>query len=100
LPRIFDRFSQQDATTTRSHGGLGATFIVRIALIHRESTLQLSDSQTRRTINFSGVTALVVEEDADTRELTRRILTDVGATVVEASSAEAAFACVRWIRKH
>ena len=23
LPRIFERFSQQDATTTRSHGGLG-----------------------------------------------------------------------------
>jgi CheY-like chemotaxis protein len=35
-----------------------------------------------------------VEDDDDTRELTRRILTDVGAQVVEASSAEAAVACV------
>ena len=34
--------------------------------------------------------ALIVEDDADTRELTRRILTDVGAKVLEASSADAA----------
>jgi PAS domain S-box-containing protein len=121
LPRIFDRFSQQDATTTRSHGGLGlglaivkqltelhggsirahsagkgrgATFVVKIPLSQNESTSELTDSQTLRAINFSGVMALVVDDDADARELTRRILTDVGATVVEASSAEAAFACV------
>jgi CheY-like chemotaxis protein len=121
LPRIFDRFSQQDATTTRSHGGLGlglaivkqltelhggsirahsagkgrgAAFVVKIPLSQNESSAELSDSQTLRAINFSGVIALVVEDDADTRELTRRILTDVGATVVEASSAEAAFACI------
>jgi CheY-like chemotaxis protein len=40
------------------------------------------------------VVALVVEDDCDARELTRRILTDVGATVVEASSADAALACI------
>jgi PAS domain S-box-containing protein len=121
LPRIFDRFSQQDATTTRSHGGLGlglaivkqltelhggsiraqsagrgmgARFVVKIPLSQNDASAELSDSQTLRALNFSGVVALVVEDDADTRELTRRILTDVGATVVEASSAEAAFACI------
>jgi CheY-like chemotaxis protein len=79
----------------RSAGkGMGATFVVKIPLSNNESTSEISDSQTLRAINFSGVTALVVEDDSDARELTRRILTDVGATVVEASSAEAAFACI------
>ena len=121
LPRIFDRFSQQEATTTRSHGGLGlglaivkqlaelhggsihaaslgkgqgATFTVTIPLSHLEILPPLSDSQTLRTMDFTGVIALVVEDDADARELTKRILTDAGATVVEAASAEAALTCV------
>jgi PAS domain S-box-containing protein len=121
LPRIFDRFSQQDATITRSHGGLGlglaivkqltelhggsihahsagigrgATFTVKIPLSHNESSPDLNDSQTLRAMNFSGVVALVVEDDADARELTRRILTDVGASVVEASNAQAALSCI------
>lgn len=120
LPRIFERFSQQDSTTTRSHGGLGlglaivkqlaelhggsihafsagrgtgAKFTVKIPLSHNEVSPSLGDSQTLRALDFSGVIALVVEDDLDARELTRRILTDVGATVVEASSAEEAFAC-------
>jgi PAS domain S-box-containing protein len=122
LPRIFERFSQQDATTTRSHGGLGlgmaivkqlaelhggtisaasggkglgATFTLEIPLTRSEKTLPaLSDSQALRATDFSQVVALVVEDDDDARELTRRILTDVGAKVVEASSADAAMACI------
>lgn len=121
LPRIFERFSQQDATTTRSHGGLGlglaivkqlaelhggsihafsagkgtgAKFTVRIPLSHSEASPAPSESQTLRALDFSGVIALVVEDDMDARELTTRILTDAGATVVEASSAEEALACV------
>jgi CheY-like chemotaxis protein/anti-sigma regulatory factor (Ser/Thr protein kinase) len=117
LPRIFERFSQQDATTTRSHGGLGlgmaivkqlseahggriqvesagkgqgATFTVEIPLSGSDELPALSDSQTMRAIDFSEIVALVVEDDDDARELTRRILTDVGATVIEAESAEAA----------
>jgi PAS domain S-box-containing protein len=121
LPRIFERFSQQDATTTRSHGGLGlgmaivkqltelhggtiraasegkdkgASFILEIPLSLGESAPGASASQTLRAMDFSGVVALVVEDDDDARELTRRILTDVGATVIEASNADAAMARV------
>jgi PAS domain S-box-containing protein len=121
LPRIFERFSQQDATTTRSHGGLGlgmaivkqlaelhggsiqafsagkglgARFTLKIPLSRNEMASNASDSQTVRTMDFSGVVALLVEDDRDARDLTRRILTDVGATVVEASSADAALACI------
>ena len=121
LPRIFERFSQQDSTTTRSHGGLGlgmaivkqltevhggtiraqsggkgqgAVFTLEIPLSRRDLAPTLSDSQTLRTMDFSRVVALVVEDDDDARELTRRILTDVGASVIEAPSADAAVACI------
>jgi CheY-like chemotaxis protein/anti-sigma regulatory factor (Ser/Thr protein kinase) len=121
LPRIFERFSQQDSTTTRSHGGLGlglaivkqltelhggsihafsagkatgAKFTVKIPLSRDDAAPRTSDSQIRRTLDFSQVVALVVEDDADARELTKRILLDVGATVVEASSAEEALSVV------
>ncbi len=117
LPRIFDRFSQQDATTTRSHGGLGlglaivkqlaelhggsihafsagkgsgAKFTVKIPLTHNDPAPTLSESQTLRNLDFSKVIALVVDDDVDARELTKRILGDVGASVVEASSADEA----------
>jgi CheY-like chemotaxis protein len=38
--------------------------------------------------------ALVVEDDRDARELTKRILTDAGAKVIEAANAEAALKCI------
>jgi PAS domain S-box-containing protein len=122
LPRIFERFSQQDSTTTRSHGGLGlglaivkqltdllggsieafsegqgkgATFTVKIPLSRNEAAPAVSESQVLRSFDFSGVRALVVEDDEDARTLTRRILTELGATVIEAHSAGEALACVK-----
>lgn len=121
LPRIFERFSQQDATTTRSHGGLGlglaivkqltellggsiraesagkgkgATFVVRIPLSLSDAQLSMTDTQVIGVTNFSDVRVLVVEDDVDARELTRRILAERGATVIEADSADAALACI------
>jgi PAS domain S-box-containing protein len=121
LPRIFDRFSQQDSTSTRSHGGLGlglaivkqltelhggsvhavsagtgrgAKFAVTIPLSRNAVTPASSDDHKDYAFDFSAVIALIVEDDDDARELTKRILTDAGATVIEASSAEEAVARV------
>jgi hypothetical protein len=121
LPRIFDRFSQQDATSTRSHGGLGlglaivkhlvelhggsieafsageehgAAFTINLPLSDKELSATPTETQLLRSHNLTGVTALVVEDDADARELTKRILSDAGATVIEVASAEAALKCV------
>lgn len=122
LPRIFERFSQQDSTTTRSHGGLGlglaivkqltdlldgsieafsegpgkgARFTVKIPLSRNDAAPALSESQVLRGFDFSDVRALVVEDDEDARTLTRRILMELGATVIEAHSAGEALACVK-----
>jgi PAS domain S-box-containing protein len=121
LPRIFDRFSQQDATSTRSYGGLGlglaivkhlvelhggsiqafsageergAAFTINLPLSKKELPLPPKETQRLRSYNLTGVNALVVEDDADARALTKRILSDAGATVIEAASAEAALKCV------
>jgi PAS domain S-box-containing protein len=121
VPRIFERFSQQESSITKNYGGLGiglaivkqlvelhhgsievssqgeglgATFMVNIPLSEKHPLLEVSESQLLRSLNLSGVVALVVEDDMDARELTTRILTDAGAKVIEAANAEAALACI------
>jgi PAS domain S-box-containing protein len=117
LPRIFERFSQQDASSTKRFGGLGlglaivkqivelhagtvevasagegrgATFGIEIPLSENASSVDERDSQRLRSLDLSGVIALVVEDDKDARELTKRILVDAGARVIEAHNAESA----------
>jgi PAS domain S-box-containing protein len=119
LPRIFERFSQEDSSSTRSHGGLGlglaivkqlvelhngtievvsegegrgATFTVRFPLSAKE--VPPGDSQTLRSLNLSGVIAVIAEDDNDAREFITRVLADAGAKVFEAPDANAAIRCV------
>jgi CheY-like chemotaxis protein len=113
LPRLFDRFSQQDASKAKSFGGLGigltivrhlvelhdgtisatsegegkgATFVARLPL----ATAQAGTPAERTGGTLGGVRVLVVEDGEDTRALVVRLLSDAGATVSEAGNAEEA----------
>jgi PAS domain S-box-containing protein len=120
LPHIFERFSQEDSSSTRSHGGLGlglaivkqlvglhngtievtsqgeghgATFTVRLPLSN--NTVPAAESQTLRSLNLSGVIAVIVEDDRDAREFIVRVLADAGAKVFEAADADSAILCAK-----
>ncbi|HTT06458.1 MAG TPA: ATP-binding protein, partial [Steroidobacteraceae bacterium] len=128
LPRIFERFSQQDATSKRRHGGLGlglaivrqmaelhggsvtafsegegrgATFTLELPLVQEYApSTQLSDTQLRRSLDLSGVVVLLVEDDVDARALARRVLGDAGAQIIEAASVRAALQALETSQVH
>jgi len=50
----------------------------------------LGDSQRHQALSLAGAVVLLVEDDDDARELTSRILQEVGARVIEARNAETA----------
>jgi CheY-like chemotaxis protein len=116
MSRLFERFSQQDSSTTRQHGGLGmglaivrhlvelhggtvraesagpgrgATFIVRLPQVSTRPASETDEAEARPGA-LRGVRVLAVEDEPDTRDLIATILRQAGADVAVAGSAEEA----------
>jgi PAS domain S-box-containing protein len=117
VPHVFDRFSQADSTSIRTHGGLGvglaivrylvelhggnvmvesagkgrgATFTVTLPA--KTSELRTPLRKTRRVAKaistLKGLRLLVVDDEADMRELLALVLQQEGAIVMTAASSE------------
>jgi PAS domain S-box-containing protein len=118
LPHVFDPFRQQDSSTTRwqtglgiglalvknlvlLHGGTvlaesagerrGATFVVTLPREARTSAEETTLSPPRTPLpSLDGISALIVEDESDSRNFLRQILEQNGARVMAACSVRVA----------
>lgn len=123
LPYVFDRFRQENSSTTRTYGGLGlglalvrhlvelhggtvnvdspgegkgTTFTVKIPLLQESSKAgDLSSSEEVTPHSLNGLQILVVDDDADSREFLDFALTSYGAEVLAAACASEAIAAFK-----
>jgi len=114
LPYIFESFRQEDASITRTYGGLGlglaiarqlveahsgvisahsageglgATFVVQLPLLDASPVLLPSDHVLPQEFDLTGIRVLAVDDDPDARELLTVMLTQYGAEVLAVDSA-------------
>jgi two-component system, chemotaxis family, CheB/CheR fusion protein len=122
LPHVFDKFRQADSGASRKHSGLGLGLgivkqlvelhggtieitsagegkgtMCKVVLPLPLSADQESDSGVHRALSrpdLKGVDILLVEDEAATRETTRRLFESAGAAVRAVDSAHAAHAAL------